>query len=83
MCNGIIKMLSCTLIGVGYIVLGLVSGLIADAFHIDVKPRSSLDYNGRMVRDFLFSFVIFYMLYVSRGEGLLVIQLVIKQIRLN
>lgn len=52
MCNGIIKMLSCTLIGVGYIVLGLVSGLIADAFHIDIKPRSSLDYNGRMVRDF-------------------------------
>lgn len=42
-------MFAYTLIGAGYIVLGLISGLLADAFHIDVKPRSSLDYNGRMV----------------------------------
>lgn len=43
------NMFAYTLIGVGYIVLGLISGLLADAFHIDIKPRSSLDYNGRMV----------------------------------
>lgn len=36
-------------IGCGFIVLALMVDLIANALHIDVRPRTSLEFNGRMV----------------------------------